>query len=166
MSAEVRIFVLDATALVALETAAPICGITFPDLLNELTTLAEDGELICPPLVIKDCKQLGETDLVTSWVRMAQASFHDASPPWDLTEEALSMCDVLFDPDDTDENAQIEVVALALQRSRAGHEVVVVTDQWVALPDGRGPLGPTFNSVKVAQAEAWDVASFILEVMP
>lgn len=134
-------YVIDATGLIALEARASEVGASFRDLLSTLTTLAESGDLVCPPLVVAECRRLGATDLITSWIRAAQGHFSDASPSWDLAAEVLAKCPGLIHPDDTEESSQVEVLALAIARQRTQHDVVVVTEQWDDLPD-RSALGP------------------------
>lgn len=153
------LYVFDASALIALETHCATSGVTFTHLVSALTDLNENAQLLCPPLVVKECKTLGATDLITSWVRAAASGFSGASPEWDFIGEAIDLCPDLLNSDDKNESAQIEVVALALQRSHDGHSVTVVTDQWLALPDGTSALGPACRS---AGLFATTVPDFIL----
>lgn len=131
---DVLIYVLDAHALIALQDAAATAGFDFDDLLSKMTALVEDGQLVCPPSVVRECRDFGETDLITSWVRMASANFNDASVSWDIAEQVISSHPTLVDSTETRENPQVDVLGLAIQRKNRNHDVVIVTGQWVDTP--------------------------------
>ncbi|WP_219817282.1 hypothetical protein, partial [Rathayibacter tritici] len=96
--------------------------------------LCTDGDLLFPPLVVRDCREFGETDLVTSWVRSNAVHLSSHAPGYDLAGQVMCECPALFDVDDERESAEIEVLALALSRRNDRVSVAVVTGQWIDSP--------------------------------
>lgn len=144
------VYVLDAHALLALESAAAAQGMQVDDLLDALTTLAEQGELICSPLTLRDCREYGDsTDRIVTWARAASGHFRDASVTWDIVDHVITHCRTLVDKDETRESAQIEALALAVYRQRTGDDVELVTGQWVDTPMYTA-LGNTAANVSVS----------------
>lgn len=125
------LFVLDAASLIELEDVCASEGYLFGVVLARLTDLCTGGELIFPPLVVRDCREFGATDLITSWVRSNAAHLSNNAPSYNLAGQVMYECPALFDEDDRRESTEIEVLALALSRRDAGATVTVVTGQWV-----------------------------------
>ena len=129
-----RLFVLDATSIIALENSCRENRLSLDIIFAELTNLAINGNLICPRLAIDQCKKLGPTDRGTTWVRGVSGHFSSQEESWDYYEQVLDTCDQMVDPDDLDENPQVGVLAAALKHRDDGRDVVVVTEQWVDTP--------------------------------
>jgi hypothetical protein len=129
------LYIPDASAIIALEDACTASSRGVEDVLESLTDLAIAGDLVCPPLVLKECKRLGDGEPTTRWLKSTSGHFGPSDDPWEYMETVLASCPGLLDPDDIGENPQVAVLALALfmQRSR-NDEVFVVTDQWVDNP--------------------------------
>ncbi|KUM30326.1 hypothetical protein AQ436_12090 [Arthrobacter sp. EpRS66] len=129
-----RLFVLDATSIIALEESCKDNLLSLEDVLAKLTNLAINGNLICPRLAIDQCKKLGPADRGTTWVRGVSGHFSTQEESWEYYEQVLDTCDQMVDPDDLDENPQVGVLAAALKHRDSGREVVVVTEQKVDTP--------------------------------
>lgn len=128
------LFVLDAASFIELQEVCAAEGYSFDVVVARLTDLCTESELIFPPLVVRDCREFGETDLITSWVRSNAARFPNHAPGYELAGQVMFECPDLFDVDDERESAEIEVLALALRRRNEGAPVAVVTGQWVDSP--------------------------------
>lgn len=154
------IYVIDAHALIALEEATASLGEDFLRLLDRMTDLAAAGKLICPPLVIAECRNYADGDRVTSWLRAASGHFNDTSEHWSYMEHVLDGCPSMLDPDDPDENPQVAVLALALYRGESA-KTIVVTEEWIDQP-GRVSLG---NACQKLGTKAIGSTAFIRRVM-
>jgi hypothetical protein len=128
------LFVLDAASFIELQEACAAECHPFDVVLSRLTNLCTEGKLLFPPLVVRDCREFGETDLVTSWVRSNAIHLSSHAPGYDFVGQVMCECPALFDVDDERESAEIEVLALALSRRNDGVSVAVVTGQWVDSP--------------------------------
>jgi hypothetical protein len=128
------VYVIDASAFIQMQEICEAKGHDFGDALARLTTLREADQVIFPPLVVRDCREFGDTDYVTSWVRTASAALQGNSPGYDKVGEVLSQCPLAVDVDDDRESAELEVLALALSRHQDGASVTVVTGQWIDSP--------------------------------
>jgi hypothetical protein len=144
------IFVLDASAIIALEDACDGAGVAVDEILDQLTDLAIAAELTCPPSAVKDCLRLGAGEAATRWLRSASGHFGRIDDPWEFMETVFAECPDLLDPDDPDDDPQVAVLALALYvtENSVGVEVIVVTDQWAENPI-KSPLGPCAELVGV-----------------
>lgn len=129
--------------------------------LARLTDLCTAKCLTFPPLVVRDCRDFGSTDIITSWVRTCANGLKDNAPGYDLAGDVLGQCPTVLDPDDDRESAEVEVLALALSRTNAGDEVIVVTAQWVDAP-ARQALG---NAAHAMAFSAVNTTEFIRDVM-
>ncbi|QHF21654.1 hypothetical protein GTU71_12975 [Rathayibacter sp. VKM Ac-2762] len=155
------LYILDASALIALEDTCIDAGHQIEDILDSLTELAIQGSLVCPPLVIKECRRLGDGESTVRWLRASSGHFSRLDDPWDYMETVLSSCPELIDPDDMNENPQVAVLALALfSQTTSNEEVIVVTDQWVDSPM-RQSLG---TAAAVIDVMALPVKDFVLTV--
>lgn len=155
------LYIPDASAIIALESACGAAGHNIDDILESLTDLAISGNLVCPPLVIKECKRLGEGEPTTRWLRASSGHFGQSDDSWEYMEIVLANCPGLLDPDDMDENPQVAVLALALfLKERCAENVVVVTDQWIDNPI-RQAMG---SAAPLVDVSALTVELFILEV--
>jgi hypothetical protein len=131
----VTIYIPDASALIALEEACLNAGHQIDEVLEGLTDLAIAGKLLCPPLVVRECKRLGDGEPTTRWLKASSGHFGQSDDPWEYMEVVLSRCPLLLDPDDTEENPQVAVLALALYLTDIqDDDVIVITDQWVDSP--------------------------------
>jgi hypothetical protein len=128
--------------------------------LSVMTDLAEQGALVSPALVIRDCKDYAEYDQITVWIKAVAGHFRDSNPDYAAVEQVMLSCPDLINLDDQEENAEVEVLALALQRLEHS-DVRVVSGQWSDLPD-RAALGPSAGRVDV---EALRVEEFIREIL-
>jgi hypothetical protein len=128
------LFVIDAASFIELESVCTSAGHSFDVVLSRLTDLCTGSQLVFPPLVVRDCRDYGETDVITSWVRSNAAHLSSHVPGYELAAQVVDQCPNLFDVDDQRESAEIEVLALALSRRNAGVPVTVVTGQWVDSP--------------------------------
>lgn len=155
------IYVIDASSFIELEDSAYGAGYNFDVVLARLTDLCTANRLTFPPLVVRDCRDFGSTDIITSWVRTCANGLRDNSPGYDLAGEVLGRCPTVLDPDDERESAELEVLALAMSRVRAGDEVTVVTAQWIDFPT-RQSLG---NAALDLAFSAVNTADFVREVM-
>lgn len=123
-------YILDATAVIALEDDCNAGSFVLDDVLDYMTTLAINGSLICPRLAIDQCRKLGSSDPGTRWVRTASGHFDDTEESWEYYDQVLDSCNDLVDPDDLEENPQVGVLASALKHRDGGYDVTVVTAQW------------------------------------
>jgi hypothetical protein len=154
----VALFVLDASAYIALEVTCTDGGYDINDILDLMTDLAATGCLKSPPLVLQECKRLGKDESATRWLRASSGHFSAADDSWEHMEAVLTACPALLDPDDLNENPQVAVLALALHAQDAqGQQVIIVTDQWVDNPL-RQALG---NAAAVMSVTAQPVEMFI-----
>jgi hypothetical protein len=145
----VALYILDATAVVALEDCCTVESVPFQAVLDALTGLAEMGDFVCPPIVVKQVRTFADGEFVSTWLRSTAGHFGDVVDPWDYLETVLLECPGLIDPDSTQESPQAVVLALALHRQDVGAEVLVVTDQWSDLPN-RQSLGSACGSLGIA----------------
>lgn len=71
----------------------------------------------------------------TRWLRSNSGHFRGAEEPWEYVETVQATCEDMIDPDDTAENVQVSVLALALKLIASGTtDVTLVTDQWSDTP--------------------------------
>lgn len=155
------LFVLDAASLIELEDICASEGYPFDVVLARLTDLCTGDELVFPPLVVRDCREFGETDFITSWVRSNAAHLSNNAPGYDLAGQVMYECPALFDVDDQRESAEIEVLALALSRRNAGAAVTVVTGQWVDSPV-RQSLGSAATTMKFSTMTTRDFVNSVM----
>lgn len=129
------VYVIDASALIAIEGVCARLGHSYDVVIARLTDLSTSGGLTYPPLVVRDCREYGETDVITSWVRSNAPHLDNNAPGYDLIGGVIAQCPDLIDLDDQRESAELEVLALAVSRGGAGGvSVTVVTEQWTDSP--------------------------------
>lgn len=155
------VYVIDASSFIEIEEVCAADGFAFDLVLARMTDLCSGCDLTFPPLVVRDCRDLAETDIITSWVRSSAAGLQNNSPGYELTGEVLGKCPSVFDPDDDRESAEVEVLALALSHLDAGSAVTVVTAQWIDSPS-RQALG---NAARVMGLSSLDTVAFVRAIM-
>lgn len=129
------LFVLDSHSLADLTQAATAAGVDLDVVLDAMTELLERQEIECPPLVVTECRKYGgPSDRAMGWARTASAQFSRSSVSYVLVDEVVASCPEMVDIDGTEENPQVEVLALALARRREGVDAVVVTAQVTDTP--------------------------------
>lgn len=129
------LFVLDSHSLADLAHAATAAGVDLDVVLDAMTGLLEHQEIECPPLVVSECRKYGEpSDRAMGWARTASGQFSRSSVSYVLVDEVVASCPEMVDVDGTEENPQVEVLALALARRREGVDAVVVTAQVTDTP--------------------------------
>lgn len=88
-------------------------------LLQTMTDMVKNKQLTFPNLVVRDCKKFGAAEFPTMWADAASGhrdrSHH--SSIHEYQEKVLANCYDILDPDDPEETAQLDVLALALQLS-------------------------------------------------
>jgi hypothetical protein len=144
----VPLYILDASAVIALEEACLNAGLEFDEVTDVLTDLAIAKDLACPPVVLRQCREFGDGDGGTRWLKGVSGHFAGIADPWEYLETVLAACPTLINADDPNESPQATVLALALYRAQTRTDVTIVTDQWVDMP-GRTALGPAASLVRV-----------------
>lgn len=128
-------FVLDSHCLADLSHAVTAAGADLDVVLDAMNGLLERNEIECPPLVISECRKYGEpSDRAMVWARTASAQFSRSSVSYAIVDEVVALCPEMVDVDGTEENPQVEVLALTLARRREGVDAVVVTAQVTDTP--------------------------------
>jgi hypothetical protein len=153
-------YVLDTAAIISIEKESVQLGVSASEVFRRMTDLTVAGDLICPPIVVSECKKYGGEDEGTNWLRLAVANFNDTSQHYSFLDAAMDCCPEMFDEDDPEENPQLVVLALALYRKNKGQDVVIVTGDWVNQPAVRA-LG---HSAANATVLAISVPQFILSL--
>lgn len=143
------LYIFDASAIIALEEACATAGHDFEDVADALTDLAMKHEMSCPPVVLRQCREYGEGEAGTRWLKSVSGHFVGIADPWEYLETVLAACPSLIDPDDPNESPQATVLAMALFKKRTRPDVVLVTDQWVDMPT-RIALGSAARLVGVS----------------
>lgn len=131
------LYILDASAVVSLADTCDAVGHAWDEVADALTELAIAGDLTCPAIVIRECRRYGEDEPSTKWLRQASGHFANSEDPWEYLEEVLATCPTLIDQDETGENPQATVLAMARFQSQSRDDVIIVTDQWSDLPTRR-----------------------------
>jgi hypothetical protein len=138
---DVAFYIFDASAVIALEEACLAAHVAFNEVSDVLTDLAIGQDLACPPIVLRECREYGDSDAGTRWLKSVSGHFVGNADPWEYLETVLTGCPTLINPDDPNESPQATVLAMALYKSQSRQDVVLVTDQWINMPN-RIALGP------------------------
>lgn len=128
------LYVLDATAVIALGSVCDVSPHDPADVGDAMTSLAMVGDLLCPATVLPRCQAVGAGEFGTRWLRSNSGHFSGVEEPWEYVETVLSSCEEMIDIDDTNENVQVSVLAVGLRLSESRDDVVIVTDQWADTP--------------------------------
>ncbi|MER7675378.1 hypothetical protein [Streptomyces sp. NPDC096934] len=128
------IYVIDTHALLALPSH---CGddAKIHLFFDELTNRVSSGILTFPNLVIQDCKEFAEGEIIHTWTKAVSAHRRFASVDNGWQEEVLGQCEEIADFDDVGEQTPVLVAAMALSLLDVGLDASIVTEDRLELPN-------------------------------
>lgn len=127
------IYVADSYALMALCTLVPASK--RQAVMLELTDLVEDGRLLFPESVWRECCAYPDADGVAVWTRAVWRGGDIVKPSYTAEMEVLDVVPELLDTDTPESQTQSDVAAVAWSLLGSDDEVVVITEDRNERPD-------------------------------
>ena len=128
--------------------------------MASLTGEVRAGRLSFPDAVAAECRAYLGDGICTVWVEAVMGSRRTGAVPHSMATRALSLCPGLVDADQPGVQAQPEVGALVCHLRDQGIEVVIVTNDTVAMTE-RVPL---VNAAPLLGALQIDVQTYLVDL--
>lgn len=138
-------YILDTEVLIALPGRAAVGNKNA--LLDAVCDQILGAKVTFPDMVAKECYRIAEPDHA-SWVKAVSGSCASAQVAYSRVLEVVGDCPEAMDFDDAEEPSQIYVLATAYELRAHPGEVVVVTGEWLPLPD-RLPLSEVCERLNI-----------------